>query len=261
MIQTTPLPAFDDNYIWVLQNHERRNCAVVDPGDAAPVLTWLEAHPDWQLTDILLTHHHADHTGGVLELQSRTLARIHGPALEAIEGIDHPLSDGQQIRILDHEWQVMHVPGHTRGHLAYFAENRGRPLLFCGDTLFSAGCGRVFEGTMQQMYHSLQKLAALPGETLVHCAHEYTLGNLAFAMVVEPDNSVLRQRQQEVFQLRKQGRPSLPSRMAIERSTNPFLRCTQPGVRHSAEQYCGESLQNGTEVFTILRGWKDNFRA
>ena len=260
MIQTTPLAAFDDNYIWMLLSHERRCCAVVDPGDAAPVLQWLEAHPDWQLTDILITHHHGDHTGGVAELQERTLARVYGPALEQIERIDHPLNDGQQIRLLDHEWQVMHVPGHTRGHLAFFTENRGRPLLFCGDTLFSAGCGRVFEGTMQQMYHSLQRLAALPGETLVHCAHEYTLGNLAFAMAVEPDNSVLRQRQQEVILLRQQNQPSVPSRMAVERATNPFLRCGQEAVRRAAEAHAGRALHNGAEVFAALRGWKDNFR-
>lgn len=259
MIQTTPLAAFNDNYIWMLLSHEQQCCAVVDPGDAAPVRQWLAANPGWRLTDILITHHHADHTGGVQALQAETLCRVHGPALEAIEGIDHPLRDGQQIRILGEEWQVMHVPGHTRGHLAFFCENRGRPLLMCGDTLFAAGCGRVFEGTMQQMYHSLQKLGALPGETLVHAAHEYTLGNLAFALAVEPSNAVLQQRQQEVTLLRQQNQPSLPSRLAIERATNPFLRCGQDSVRASAEQQAGRALANGAEVFAVLRGWKDNF--
>ena len=259
MIQTTPLAAFNDNYIWMLLSHEQRCCAAVDPGDAEPVRQWLATHPDWRLTDILITHHHADHTGGVAALQAQTLCRVYGPALEPVDGLDHALVDGQQIRVLGHEWQVMHVPGHTRGHLAYFCENRGRPLLLSGDTLFSAGCGRVFEGTHQQMYHSLQKLAALPGETLVHAAHEYTLGNLAFALVVEPGNTVLHQRQQEVTLLRQQGQPSLPSRMAIERATNPFLRCGQETVRQAAEQHAGHALPTSAEVFAALRGWKDHF--
>lgn len=260
MIQITALPAFSDNYIWLLEEPTRQRCAVVDPGDSAPVLAWLDAHPGWRLTDILITHHHQDHTGGVLELKARTGARVLGPALEKIPGRDLALEDGQRIRLLDLDWQVLHVPGHTAGHIALFGEADGQPLLFCGDTLFAAGCGRLFEGSAAQMHASLQRLAALPAQTRVYCTHEYTLSNLRFALAVEPDNPALLQRQREASALRERDLPTLPSSLALELATNPFLRVAQPAIRHACEARVGEPLPTAEAVFAELRGWKDNFR-
>lgn len=259
MIQITALPAFSDNYIWLLQDAAQRRCAVVDPGDSAPVLAWLATHADWQLTDILVTHHHHDHTGGILALKEHTGARVLGPALEAIPGRDVALEDNQRIRLLDRDWQVLHVPGHTAGHIALFGGDDVQPLLFCGDTLFSAGCGRLFEGTAAQMHASLQRLAALPAQTRVYCTHEYTLSNLRFALAVEPDNPALHQRAAEAASLREQGLPTLPSTLAIERATNPFLRVNEAGVRQQGEQRAGHPLDSPSAVFAELRSWKDNF--
>lgn len=260
MIQITALPAFDDNYIWLFQEAERRHCVAVDPGDSAPVQAWLDAHPGWRLTDILITHHHGDHTGGVLELKARYGARVLGPALENIPGRDLALADGQRIELLGLVWQVLRVPGHTAGHIALFSAGSDQPLLFCGDTLFAAGCGRLFEGTAAQMHASLQRLAALPGDTRVYCTHEYTLSNLRFALAVEPDNPALQQRQREATVLREQGRPTLPSTLTLELATNPFLRVNQSAVRQACETHAGTSLPTAEAVFAELRGWKDNFR-
>lgn len=188
MLKIEALPAFTDNYIWMLQDIDRRLCAAVDPCDAAPVQAWLDARPDWRLTDILVTHHHADHVGGVQQLKTEHGARVYGPAAENIPARDDALSDGQRIRVLGHELEVIAVPGHTSGHIAYFHESSHEPWLLSGDTLFAAGCGRLFEGTAAQMYRSLQRLAALPTQTRVYCTHEYTLSNLRFARAVEPDN-------------------------------------------------------------------------
>ena len=258
MIQITALPAFNDNYIWLLQDPAQRHCAAVDPGDSAPVLAWLAAHPDWQLSDILVTHHHHDHTDGILALKERTAARVLGPALEAIPGRDVALADEQRIRILDRDWQVLHVPGHTAGHIALFAAG-DEPLLFCGDTLFSAGCGRLFEGTAAQMHASLQRLARLPAQTRVYCTHEYTLGNLRFALAVEPDNPAVQQRLAAVTALRERNQPSLPSTLAIEQATNPFLRVDESTVRDIADERAGRHLDSPAEVFATLRNWKDHF--
>ncbi|MCQ4346524.1 hydroxyacylglutathione hydrolase [Pseudomonas stutzeri] len=260
MIQITALSAFEDNYIWLLQDAELRRCAVVDPGDSAPVQAWLAAHPDWRLSDILVTHHHRDHTGGVLELKAQTGARVLGPALENIPGRDLALADGQCIELLGYAWQVLHVPGHTAGHIALFGEPDGQPVLFCGDTLFAAGCGRLFEGSATQMHASLQRLAALPVSTRVYCTHEYTLSNLRFALAVEPDNPTLQRRRQEAGALREQGLPTLPSSLDLELASNPFLRVNQSTIRHACETYAGTPLPHAEAVFAALRAWKDNFR-
>ncbi|WPP47285.1 hydroxyacylglutathione hydrolase [Pseudomonas sp. AN-1] len=260
MIQITALPAFSDNYIWLLQDPARQRCAAVDPGDSAPVLAWLAAHPDWLLTDILVTHHHQDHTGGVLELKARTGARVLGPALEAIPCRDVALEDSQRIDVLGLEWQVLHVPGHTAGHVALFTEGAGQPVLLCGDTLFAAGCGRLFEGTAAQMHASLQRLASLPGPTRVYCTHEYTLANLRFALAVEPDNQALQQRQREAAALRERDLPTLPSTLSLELATNPFLRANEPAVRKSCAEHAGSAPTTAETAFAALRVWKDNFR-
>jgi hydroxyacylglutathione hydrolase len=259
MIQIEALPAFTDNYLWLLQDPQRQHCAIVDPGDAQPVLQWLAANPDWQLTDILVTHHHADHVGGVASLKAATGARVWGPALENIPQRDVALEDNQHIRILGLDWQVMHVPGHTLGHIAYYHADAQQPLLLCGDTLFAAGCGRLFEGTAEQMHHSLSRLAALPDQTLVYCTHEYTLSNLRFACAVEPQNQAISQRFAEVSQLREKNLISLPTTIAREKATNPFLRSDNPAVQAVAAQRSGEKNLSAVAVFAAIRGWKDQF--
>lgn len=259
MLQITPLPAFDDNYVWLLQDPALARCAVVDPGDAAPVLAWLAEHPDVCLSDILITHHHGDHTGGIAALRAATGARVCGPALEAIPQRDLALEDGQTLRVLERDWQVLHVPGHTAGHIALFGGDPQQPLLFCGDTLFSAGCGRLFEGSPEQMHASLQRLAALPADTRVCCTHEYTLSNLRFALAVEPDNAALQDYQRRAEALRAAGQPTLPSSLALELAINPFLRTGEPGIRQKAEARANRPLQSDAEVFAALRGWKDVF--
>ena len=221
MFQIDALPAFSDNYIWLLQDHSTRRCAVVDPGDAAPVLAWLQAHGDWQLSDILITHHHPDHVGGVATLKAATGARVCGPARENIPARDLALDDGADIEVLGRRFLIYALPGHTLGHIAYYQAEEG--WLFCGDTLFAAGCGRLFEGTPEQMHHSLQRLAALPDATAVYCTHEYTLSNLHFARAVEPHNPAVAARFAEVSAWRAAGRISLPSGRRSGRY--PGLRC------------------------------------
>ena len=259
MIQIEALPAFTDNYLWLLQDPQSRHCAVVDPGDVKPVLQWLAANPDWQLTDILVTHHHPDHIGGVAALKAATGARVVGPALENIPQRDVALEDNQHIKILGLDWQVMHVPGHTLGHIAYFHDDAQQPLLLSGDTLFAAGCGRLFEGTAEQMHHSLSRLAALPEQTLVYCTHEYTLSNLRFACAVEPQNQVISQRFAEVTRLRENGQISLPTSIALEKQTNPFLRCDNPAVRQIAAARSTADNLSAVDVFSLIRSWKDQF--
>lgn len=257
MLKIDALPAFTDNYIWLLQDTEQRSCAVVDPGDAAPVLAWLAANPTWQLRDILITHHHPDHVGGVAALKAATGARVSGPARETIPQRDLALNDGDAVEVLGLTLQVLDVPGHTLGHIAYYQPEHH--WLFCGDTLFAAGCGRLFEGTPEQMHHSLSRLAALPGQTAVYCTHEYTLSNLRFACAVEPQNATLIQRQQDVIAWREAGRISLPSSIEHERATNPFLRCDQPQVRAAVSAQTGHAMVDEAQVFAGLRAWKDRF--
>jgi|SRR5690554_4450035 len=258
MLNLTPLPAFNDNYIWLLQNPESKGCAVVDPGDARPVLQWLQDNADWQLSDILVTHHHSDHTGGIEQIKQATGARVIAPASEDISHSDLSAVDGQSVRVLGHELQVMHVPGHTLGHVAYY--HAGEPgFVLSGDTLFAAGCGRMFEGTPEQMAASLLRLAQLPPATLVYCAHEYTRSNLEFAAAVEPDNQHIRQRLQQVIRLREHNGISLPSNMGLELQTNPFLRLHLPQVRQQLQQHGLQPEQDHAAAFAVMRKWKDNF--
>ena len=257
MITIEALSAFSDNYIWLLQDAQHKRVAVVDPGDAAPVQAWLQQHDDWTLSDILITHHHNDHVGGVEQLRRETGARVYGPANENIPGRDQALVDGDRIEVLGMALQVFEVPGHTLGHIAFYQPEQH--WLFSGDTLFAAGCGRLFEGTPAQMYQSLQRLAALPDTTLVYCAHEYTLSNLRFARAVEPANPAIAERFRQVEAWREQGRISLPSDLAMERATNPFLRTAETSVKEMLASREGHALGSDGEVFAALRAWKDRF--
>jgi hydroxyacylglutathione hydrolase len=261
-VQVIGLAAFDDNYIWVLRANG--HAVVVDPGDAAPVLAHLAATGD-RLAAILLTHHHGDHVGGVGELiKSCTLSpMVFGPAAENIEDVSHSLEGGERIKLeaLDLELEVLAVPGHTRGHLAYFGASIGSDgALFCGDTLFGAGCGRLFEGTAAQMHASLAKIAVLPAPTSVYCAHEYTQANLRFAMAVEPDNVETQIRRDAVAALRAKHQPTIPSSIGLELATNPFLRCDAPAVIQAAAHRRGHPPQSATEVFAAIRQWRNDFR-
>jgi hydroxyacylglutathione hydrolase len=259
MIQIDALPAFTDNYIWLLQNTASRCCAVVDPGDAAPVLAWLEQHPGWQLSDIMVTHHHFDHVGGVEQLKKATGARVLGPAAENIPARDVALNDNDTISVLGLTFAVYAVPGHTLGHIAFYHDDPTAPLLFCGDTLFAAGCGRLFEGTPEQMHQSLSRLAALPDSTLVYCTHEYTLSNLRFAQAVEPGNCDIAERFAQVSQWRSENRISLPSNLALERRTNPFIRTRETSVKEKPDERTGTDNQSPSAIFASLRAWKDKF--
>jgi hydroxyacylglutathione hydrolase len=259
MIQIDGLRAFSDNYVWLLQDTTNKQCAVIDPGSAAPVQAWLAAHPDWRLSDILITHHHNDHVGGVLALKQATGANVSGPAGEQIPGRDVALADGDRLTALGLEFRVLLVPGHTAGHIAFYHEDGPAPLLFPGDTLFAAGCGRLFEGTPAQMQHSLERLAELPDNTLVYCAHEYTLSNLRFARAVEPHNPDIARRLAEVEALRAQDGCSLPSNLALERLTNPFLRLAENAVAEALDARVGHQPRSAVQTFAALRGWKDNF--
>ncbi|HZX25997.1 MAG TPA: hydroxyacylglutathione hydrolase [Telluria sp.] len=252
------LPAFTDNYVWLV--HDGTHAVVVDPGDAAPVRAALERH-GLTLTAILLTHHHADHVGGVSALTAAYGCPVYGPRAEAIAGTTAPLAEGDTVDLAQPalRLRVLEVPGHTRGHIAYLGES-APPWLFCGDTLFAAGCGRLFEGTPAQMQASLARLAGLPEDTLVFCAHEYTLSNLRFAVAAEPDNPDLPGRLEDARAARAAGQPTLPSTIGLERRTNPFLRADQPGVRRTLEAAgLAEPGASAVAAFAALRSWKDRF--
>lgn len=254
-----PLPAFTDNYIWML--HDGRQAIVVDPGDSAPVLQALQ-QLGVQLKAILVTHHHADHVGGVDAVRNATGAVVYGPAREKIPEPLQRLSQGDAVETMGLRFAVIDVPGHTAGHIAYYCPDvDGEPLLFCGDTLFSGGCGRLFEGTPAQMLESLDQLAALPGNTRVCCTHEYTLSNLKFARAVEPGNAALLHYSSQCEALRARHQPTLPSRMALEQDINPFLRVRQPGVAQAARGYDVQVNQDdAVAVLAALRQWKNEFR-
>jgi len=253
-----PLPAFQDNYLWLL--HDGQRALVVDPGDAEPVRKFLTER-GLQLEAILVTHHHPDHIGGVDALRDATGAPVFGPARERIPEPLQRLAEGDRIEVLGLAFEVLEVPGHTAGHIAYFCKDvDGAPLLFCGDTLFSGGCGRLFEGTPAQMLDSLGKLAALPGHTRVCCTHEYTLSNLKFATAVEPGNMRLDHYRQQCEQRRSRGEPTLPSTIAVERDINPFLRTGVAAVAQAAHDHDGADVADPVAVFATLRHWKNGFR-
>ena len=254
-----PLPAFSDNYIWML--HDGRQALVIDPGEAAPVFAALERHA-LQLQSILITHHHSDHVGGVAALRAATGAQVWGPARETLPEPVTRVQGGDQVDVLGGPWQVIDVPGHTAGHIAFYSATAlPEPVVFCGDTLFSGGCGRLFEGTPAQMQQSLDALSALPDTTQVCCAHEYTLSNLRFALAVEPNNAALLHHMEHCEGLRAQGQPTLPSSMVLERSINPFLRTRETTVATAAHRHDARiHPQQAHEVLAALRAWKNDFR-
>lgn len=259
------VPAFDDNYLWVI--HDGRHAAVVDPGDAVPVLAALQAE-GLTLAAILLTHHHADHVGGVVDLARQAVSDefptipVYGPAREQsrIKGMTVPLADNARVQIasLGLDLQVLDIPGHTLGHIAYYAADHG--LLFCGDTLFAGGCGRIFEGTPAQMLGSLQRLAALPEAAQVYCAHEYTLANLAFAAAVEPGNARLQSRITHERARRQRGEATVPTTISLERQTNPFLRATEKEIQTSLKNAGRLTELDEVSSFAALREWKNTYR-
>jgi len=258
MVTIIPIPAFADNYIWTLR--QGTSAVVVDPGEAGPVLAYLDRE-GLTLTAILATHHHNDHVGGIPALLARFNAPVFGPANETIPSRTRALREGDTVDVpgLPVTLRVLDIPGHTAGHIAYFGDVSGAPSVFCGDTLFAAGCGRIFEGTPQQMWTSLSALAALPAATRVYCGHEYTLANLRFAQAVEPNNAALWDRQAREEAKRKDGLPTLPSTMEQEHATNPFLRAPIAAVRAAAEQRAGRPLASDVEAFAVLREWKNAF--
>jgi hydroxyacylglutathione hydrolase len=256
-MELTPLPAFNDNYIWMMRVGHR--AWVVDPGQAEPVTQALK-NQGLELEGILITHHHGDHIGGVSALRAATGAQVHGPAKEAIPRPFHPHQSGDAINVMGTTFNVMEVPGHTAGHIAWLGQpEQQAPLLFCGDTLFSAGCGRLFEGTAEQLHDSLQALAALPDDTRVCCAHEYTLSNLRFAAAIEPDNTDITAHTTLCHDWRQRGEPTLPSTIGLEKRINPFLRVHQSAVRAAAMGYDPHITNHPASVFGALRQWKNTF--
>jgi hydroxyacylglutathione hydrolase len=250
----TPIPAFEDNYFWALQ-HDSTACIVVDPGDAAPVLAFLTQN-QLRLSAIWTTHRHPDHVGGVLDLLAAFPVPVLGPVNETIPARTQALQQGDSVMAGANAFTVWDVPGHTNGHIAYV----GQGVAFVGDTLFAGGCGRVFDGTAAQLHDSLSRLSGLPPDTLVFCAHEYTLSNLRFAQAVEPHNVALFERVGAEQAKRNQGIPTVPSTIAIENATNPFLRCHMPDVQAAASEWKGQTLTEPVAVFTALREWKNVFR-
>ena len=256
-MQLVPIPAFTDNYIWLL--HDGVRALVVDPGEAPGVQAWLAGHRI-ALDTILITHHHADHTGGVAALREATGARVIGPVVEPMPEPLQRVGAGDEVEVLGLRFAVMEVPGHTAGHIAYVQEGAApRPLLFCGDTLFSGGCGRIFEGTPAQMLDALDRLSLLPGRTRVCPAHEYTLSNLKFALTIDPDNSALQTHQRLCAELRQQEQPTLPVHLSIELDINPFLRSRSQAVAAAVKRHDASAVDD-VSTFAALRTWKNEFK-
>ena len=258
MVEIIPIPAFRDNYIWLLREGGR--AVAVDPGDASPVLAYLHSE-HLALTAVVATHHHPDHVGGIPALLDSFDVPVFGPAREDIPGRTHALRAGDRFVVpgFDIELSTLDIPGHTSGHIACHGDIASLPSLFCGDTLFAAGCGRIFEGTPDQMWASLSSLAALPAATRVYCGHEYTLANLRFALVVEPGNVDIAARMQLESAKRERNEPTLPSTIGSELRTNPFLRAALPAVRASASRHAGVELHGDVPTFAALREWKNAF--
>lgn len=248
--------ALKDNYIWAIHG-ENRTVTVVDPGQAQPVIAYLTEN-QYTLDTILLTHHHADHTGGVQDLLKQyPNVAVYGSLIDRVPGITHFVQENDTIALttLPFTFTVLNLPGHTLGHIGFY----GNDLLFCGDTLFSAGCGRLFEGTYAQLYHSLEKLRQLPLHTHIYCAHEYTLSNLRFAQAVEPNNLAITRHSETVLEYLRQNQPSLPSSVQLEQTINPFWRCQESTVMTAVQEHSGLSLHDPLSIFTHLRKWKDQF--
>lgn len=263
MINTiSALPAFSDNYIWALVDNDQKRLCVVDPGDPAPVIQFIETNA-LTLECLLITHHHPDHTGGIAALVEKYGCTVYGPHNPSITGIEKRLNEGDTFSVLGEEVCVLEVPGHTLDHIAYFVRadgDRNVPTrLFSGDTLFAAGCGRLFEGTPEQMLTSLNKLVALGDDTQVYCTHEYTQANLKFANACEPENDILQQRTAEVAELRAAGKITLPTSIKVERATNPFLRSAQPSLYAAAKSFTGSLPLDDVSTFSAIRAWKDEF--
>jgi hydroxyacylglutathione hydrolase len=265
LTKITYIKAFSDNYIWAISHKNTKKAALVDPGDAAVCIAFLEKN-QLALSAILITHHHADHTGGIKELiaycqQKQWPITIYGPANENISHCDVKLSEYDIVNLTDIniDFQVIDLPGHTAGHIAYFAKNSVEPVLFCGDALFSGGCGRLFEGSAEQMLNSLTKLTYLPEKTKIYCAHEYTQANLKFALTVEPTNQFLEDYSKKVNELCAKGQASIPSSIEVEKQINPFLRSHKQSIQMSAMQFDTSTKATELDVFTTIRRWKDQF--
>ena len=248
---------FSDNYIWLIRNEEDGSkVIIVDPGEADPVIEKLQSL-SLKPVAIFITHGHHDHVDGILKLRSLYDIPVYGSSLENIFELSHSVVDGDVINLpcSQYSFKVLDVPGHTAGHVAYY----GHGELFCGDTLYGAGCGRVFNSTSEQLYYSLQKIAALPDLTSIYCAHEYTLKNLYFSAKIEPHNAAVQARLQSARRAGLEGHPTVPSTLLLEKATNPFLRCHIPEVIAAAENFAGKHLSTAREVFVVLRSWKDTY--
>ena len=245
-----------DNYVWTLIDDAKKSAIIIDPGEAQPVIDFLNKN-HLKLLAILITHHHWDHTNGITGILHVFPVPVYGPANENIAGLTHPLSENDTLHIkgFPADIKILEIPGHTSGHIAFYLQGK----LFCGDTLFAAGCGKLFEGTADEMTASLQKILSLPDETEIYCAHEYTLNNLRFAQLADPDNQAIPERAKRVSALRNKNQPSLPSTLKEEKETNPFLRCDKPAIKASVEKHVGEQLDTPVKVFAELRKWKDRF--
>lgn len=250
------LNALRDNYIWTIRQKDSGQCVVVDPGEASVVLDFLKTH-DYRLVAVLITHHHWDHTGGVVTLTSQFPdLQVYGPALEPVDGMSTALNDQDSVNIepMGLNFKTLHVPGHTLGHIALY----GHGIVFTGDTLFTGGCGKIFEGTKDQMFNSLNTLTQLSDETMVYCGHEYTEQNLRFALAVEPNNPDVIARMDEVRQLRSENLPTVPATLAYEKKTNPFLRTREESVIKAVQTQFGNEINNEVDVLFALRQWKNS---
>lgn len=276
MLNVHPIPAFHDNYFWLLQSGNKTSAYIVDPGAAEPVIAALNLH-QLTLAGILVTHHHHDHIGGIKTLVERYQVPVYGPKSSKIPQVTHWLADGDLLPLDGITLKVIAVPGHTLDHIAYvyqaslnqaqladhLTEASNTPtttMIFCGDTLFAGGCGRIFDGSATLLYDSLMRLANLPEDTLIYCAHEYTQANLGFAAQVEPNNIDLQQRLAKVIKQRHLGLATVPTTLALEKLTNPYLRTHLPSIHSAAEHFCGHTLVTAKEVFTIIRAWKDQYK-
>lgn len=256
MLEIIPLPALKDNYIWLLKNKASRHIAIVDPSEPEPVLKLINSENLIPIA-ILITHHHWDHVGGIAGITKEYNIPVYTPKTESVDGSTHPVGEGDVVSLpeLDLNLDILDVPGHTAGAVAYYTDK----IVFSGDTLFTAGCGRLFEGTPPQMHASLSKFKSLADETLLYCGHEYTVSNLLFAATVEPANKAIQERLNLAKHARNENQPTVPATLAIEKETNPFLRCEQSNVINAAADYSGKALNEPAEVFAAIRNWKDNF--